>query len=103
MQTENEFYRELDKDQDANLVEVEEGPDITDLDRARLIKERDISDIIEMGNPSRIEKLIRCYFDVLACKFEGDVDWFKAEIANEIISAAYNITFSDFQDELKNS
>lgn len=99
MQTEKEFYAQLDKDQDANLVEVADDRDITDTDRARLIKDRDISDVIESGNPARIEHLIKCYFNVLAGFELGNIDWIKTEIADQIIIGAYNIIFSDFQQE----
>ena len=111
MQTENEFYRELDKDQDANLV-VKEEIDITIEDRIRLIKKVDLGSLVSNHMCDGLMNIMNEYFESLNYTADDDLAEMNKKrlsspilrrmLAEILIVSAYDITYKMFQDEVKN-
>lgn len=101
MQTENEFYAQLDKDQDANLVELEEI-DITIEDRIRILKKVDLGSLISSDCCDSLMGTMVEYFESLDCKSDLNSAELSEVMHATLIVAAYDITYKMFQDELKN-
>lgn len=94
MQTENQYYAALERDMDANLVEVEVAADITIDDRVEIMNEQDAGALWDFIDCAAIELAMRTYFEVLASdgKHAVSIDEAKDSIADVMVRAAYDLT-----------